>query len=98
MGYVGRSDKMANNYSIGRRKFKWMKKLFIHLLDLSILNSYILYPLSESKENSHRDFQITLVRIMLVHAGQEQRTPRPLGRSPNVELHVAMLEVYGSKH
>jgi hypothetical protein len=89
---------MANNYSIGRRKFKWIKKLFFHLLDLSILNSYILYTLCGSKKSSHRDFQITCVRIILIHAGQEQTTPRPLGRSPNVESHVTMLKVYGSKH
>jgi hypothetical protein len=42
MGYVDRSDKMANSYPVGQCKFKWMKKLFFHLLDLSILNSYIL--------------------------------------------------------
>ena len=30
---------------------------------------------------------------MLAHAG-----PRPLGRPPNVESHVARLEVCGSKH
>jgi len=35
---------------------------------------------------------------MLTHAGPEQRIPRPLGRSPNVESHVARLEVCGSKH
>ena len=35
---------------------------------------------------------------MLAHAGPEQRVPRPLGRPPNVESHVAMLKVCGSKH
>ena len=30
-------------------------------------------------------------------AGPEQRLPRPLGRPPNVESHVTMLEVCGSK-
>jgi len=35
---------------------------------------------------------------MLAHDGPEQRVPRPLGRTPNVELHVTRLEVCGSKH
>ena len=35
---------------------------------------------------------------MLAHAGPERRVPSPLGRPPNVESHVAMLEVCGSKH
>jgi len=47
---------------------------------------------------SHRDFRYTLVRNMLALPGPERRIPGPLGRPPNVELHVAKLEVYGSKH
>jgi hypothetical protein len=35
---------------------------------------------------------------MLAHAGPEPRTPRPLGRPPHVEAHVARLEVSSSKH
>jgi hypothetical protein len=72
--------------------------LFFHLLDLAILNSYILHSSCGSKKSSHRDFRFTLVRNMLAHAGPERGMPRPLGRSPNVENHVARLEVIGSKH
>jgi len=43
MGYVDKGDRIANSYSISRCTFKWMKKLFFHLLDLAILNSYILH-------------------------------------------------------
>jgi len=35
---------------------------------------------------------------MLAHGRLEQRIPRPLSRPPNVESHVARLEVCGSKH
>ena len=35
---------------------------------------------------------------MLARAGPDQRVPRPLCRPPNVETHVARLEVCGSKH
>ena len=45
----------------------------------------------------HRDFRYTLVKNMLAHAGPEHRVPRPLGRPPNVESHVARLKVCGSK-
>ena len=72
-----------------------MKKLFLHLLDLAILNSYILHSSCGGKKISHRDFRFTLVRNMLAHAGPERR---PLGRPPKVEKRVARLEVCGSKH
>jgi len=35
---------------------------------------------------------------MLAHAGPEWTVPTPLGRPPNIESHVARLEVCGSKH
>jgi hypothetical protein len=41
MGYVDKSDSMTDTYSISRWTWKWMKKLFFHLLDLAVLNSYI---------------------------------------------------------
>jgi hypothetical protein len=57
MGYVDKGDRMANSYSISWRAFKWMKKLFFHLLDLAILNSYTLHSSCGGKKISHRDFQ-----------------------------------------
>jgi len=98
MVYVDKGDRMANSYSISRHTFKWTKKLFFHLLDLAILNSYILHSSCGGKKMSYRDFRYTLVRNMLAHAGPERSVPRSLGRPPNVESHVASLEVSGSKH
>ena len=97
MGYVYKGDRIANGYSISHRAFKWMKKLFFHLLDLAILNSYILLFSCGGKKMSHRDFRYNLVRNMLAHAGPEWTEQRTLGRPPNVESHVARLEVCGSK-
>jgi len=45
MGYVDKGDRMAETYSIKCRTWKWTKKLFFHLFDLAILNSYILFSL-----------------------------------------------------
>ena len=66
---------MANGYSISWCTFKWMKELIFHLLDLAILNSYIVHFSCRGKKISHRDFRFTLMRNMLAHAGPEQRIP-----------------------
>ena len=50
MGYVDKGDRMANTYST----FKWTKKLFFHLLDLTIFNSSILHSSCGGKKISHR--------------------------------------------
>ena len=98
IGYVNKGDRKACSYSIIRHTLKWTKKLFFQLLDLAILNSYILHSSCGGKKISHRDFLFTLVRNMLAHAGPECRIPRPIGRPPYVESQVARLEVCGSKH
>ena len=64
MGFVDKSDRMANSYSISWRTFKWTKKLFFHLLDLAILNSYILHSSCGGKKIPPRDFLYTVVRNM----------------------------------
>jgi len=61
MGYVDKGDRMANSYSISHCTFKWIQKLFIHLLDLAILSNYIRSSCGGMKM-SHRDFRYTLVR------------------------------------
>jgi hypothetical protein len=56
MGYVGKTDRMANSYMATHQTWKWTKKLFFHLLDLAILNSYILLSSCVGKKISHREF------------------------------------------
>jgi hypothetical protein len=56
MGYVDKGDKMANSCSISCSTWKWTTKLFIHLLHLAILNSYILLSSCDGKKISHSDF------------------------------------------
>jgi hypothetical protein len=52
MGYVDLSDRMANSYSISRA-WKWTKKLFFHLLDLTVLNAYCEPPARPSCVRGH---------------------------------------------
>ena len=71
MGYVDKGDRMANSCSIDRRTWKWTKKLFFHLFDLAILNSYILFSSLGGKKIPHGNFRDTLVGNLLVQAGHE---------------------------
>ena len=66
MDDIDKADQMASSYSVSHRTWKWTKKLFFHLLDLAILNSYILLTSCGGKKMSHRNFQLTLGRAVLV--------------------------------
>jgi hypothetical protein len=63
MEYAHKVDRMVNSYSISSWTWKWTKKLF-HLLDLTILSSFILLS-SSGVKLSQRDFHLALVRNML---------------------------------
>jgi len=74
MGHVDNSDRMANSYSMIRRTFKWTTKLFFHLLDLTVLNCWILLSSCGAK-HTHRDFRLLLVRNLSEEDGKSQDCP-----------------------
>ena len=98
MGHVDNSDRMANSYTASRRTWKWTKKLFFHLMDLTIVNSYILLSSCGGKKISHRDFRLTLIREMLLRAGLEPRPSMPVGRPAPACTNIARLDTLHNKH
>ena len=98
MGYVNKGDRMANTYTASRRTWKWTKKLFFHLLDLAVLNSYILLSSCGGKKISHRDFRLALVRDMLARAGYERRPLRPVGRPALASTNIGRLDTRHNEH
>jgi hypothetical protein len=100
MGYVDNSDRMANSYSVCRRSYKWTAKLFFHLLDLTVLNSWILLSSCGAKY-THQDFRLLLVRNLIEESGRSQDSlPPPVWLEGQVrwKQNVARLEVRHSQH
>ena len=66
MGGVDKCDQRLSYYSLNRKSFKWWKKVFFRLFEMSIVNSLVLfthkYPEFTKKRSSHKKF-----REMLVH-------------------------------
>jgi hypothetical protein len=59
MGFEDKGDKMANSNMIQYWTWKWTKKLFFHLADLTILNSFLLLA-SCGARLTHRQFRLAL--------------------------------------
>jgi len=98
MGKVDNADRIDNSYTASCRTWKWTKNLFFHLLDLTIVNSYILLSSCGGKKISHRDFRLTLIREMLVRAGHEPRPSMPVGRPAPASTNIARLDTLHNKH
>jgi hypothetical protein len=98
MGYVDKGDRMANSSSINCRTWKWTKKLFFHLFDLTILNTNILFSSLGGKKISHRDFRNTLLWNLLAQGGHERNVQRPIGRPTAAVTQVLRLDERDRKH
>jgi len=98
MGHIDNADMMVNSYTASRQTWKWTKKLFFHLLDLAIVNSYIPLSSCGGKKISHRDFLLTLIREMLARSGHEPRPSMPVGRPAQTSANIRRLDTRHNKH
>ena len=64
MGFVDKSDRMVNSYGIARRTWKWTKKLFFHLTDMTVLNAFLIHKSCGGKM-THKIFHENLVRELI---------------------------------
>ncbi|KAL6417866.1 hypothetical protein ACFW04_012481 [Cataglyphis niger] len=64
MGGVDQADQYASTYCFLRKSLKWWRKLFFWGMEISLINSYILYKLEKNKKGekplSHLRFLKTL--------------------------------------
>lgn len=98
MGYVDKADRMANSYGIARRTWKWTKKLFFHLLDMTILNSYLLHK-SVGGKKTHKAFREELVRNLITEVLGTNASVKPgPGRPTSASTKLSRLEVKYSQH
>lgn len=80
MRLVDKADMLISNIQCVRKSLKWYKKLFFHLLDMAILNSYYMYLVKTGRKPPLLDFSLTVIRQMIVRFGRPTHTARP-GRS-----------------
>ena len=98
MQHVDNADRVANSYTASHWTWKWTKKLFFHLLDLAILNSYILLSSCGGKKISHRVFQLAIIREMLAWAGHEPWPSMHVGRPAPASTNIRRLDTYHNNY
>jgi hypothetical protein len=99
MGCIDKGDGMANRYTISHRSWKWTKKNICHLLDLTVLNSYIF---SSSCDKNHLSQRISPVfgkgHANNIWVEREPCMRKIHGRAVNVATHVGRFDASDSKH
>ena len=52
MGAVDRADHLCTSYNFSRKTLKWWRKMFFWLLEIAMVNSYILCNIVQSRKGS----------------------------------------------
>ena len=73
MGGVDKLDQFLAYYGFSRRTFKWWRKAFFSLLDIAIINAYILYFHSHQtgRKLTHLQFRVQLAKELLHEASHQ---------------------------
>ncbi|WAR15686.1 PGBD4-like protein [Mya arenaria] len=82
MGGVDRSDQMVANFRLDLKVLKWWKKVFFHILGLTVLNSYIKYKGNVRNPMTHKQFRERLVEELVELGNICNTIPAPLPGRP----------------
>lgn len=77
---VDRADQMLAYYPCERKTLRWYKKIFIHVLQMLLVNGHILHNMNNrslKKPLSLYDFRLQVIESLLAPSEKPQSIPRP---------------------
>jgi hypothetical protein len=78
MGAIDKADMQVSFVGCARKSLKWYKKVFFHLIDLSLYNSYVMFQVKTGEKPSFSDFRLKIVtQIIEQYAKKPSTMPRP---------------------
>ena len=73
MGGVDKFDQLKERYAIGRRSTKWWHMIFYYLVDMAIINSFILMNCAKRRKIDQLTFRIYLARQLISNFSLRKR-------------------------
>ena len=78
MGGDDKSDQLVIYYAFSHSSKKWWKRIFFHMIEVSLVNAYILYTNStHAKKMSHLDFRVVVAKGLLEKLPSLLQPPPP---------------------
>nr|CAH7761067.1 unnamed protein product [Callosobruchus chinensis] len=78
MGGVDKFDQLHERYAIGRRSTKWWHRILYYLVDMAIVNSFILMNTSKKRKGDQLTFRLNLARQLINGYSSKKRRNRPV--------------------
>ncbi|KAF9791416.1 hypothetical protein SFRURICE_003208, partial [Spodoptera frugiperda] len=89
MGGIDKKDQVDASCPDEKRSQIWYKKIFKRLLNLSVLNAFIMYKYTHEKE-TQRGFRMNLINSLLKQHQQWNAVPTPVVFSSEEFVHYAV--------
>ncbi|XP_046666746.1 piggyBac transposable element-derived protein 4-like [Homalodisca vitripennis] len=87
---VDRADQMLAYYPCERKTLRWYKKIFVHIMQMALVNALKLYNLSNPQETMNLyDFRLAVIESLVPE--KELQAPERPRRSNEKALHVVSL-------
>ena len=80
MGVVDRADQMLQPYDATRKTTRWYKKVMVHLLQVSLLNSFLIFKKDQGSSKDFVTFQRDVISDLLF-----ADSPAPVPQLPRAE-------------
>lgn len=81
-------DPLKSMYEIDRKSNNWWHRIFFHFLDITVVNSYILYTMMHDEKNpccnNMKNFRLDLITALVSVSHQKQT--ESLISSPKISL------------
>ena len=83
MGGVDKADQLVTYYGFYHHSKKWWKRVFFHLLDVSLVNVYITHcgVTAAGQRLSHMDFRLEVARELIERSGESEVPVSPVDAS-----------------
>ena len=62
---VDKSNQLISYYEINRKTYKWWKRIFYHLIDVSIVNSFIIFKKINNTSITQKNYRLEIVREII---------------------------------
>lgn len=76
MGSVDKTDMLLSSVECVHKTVKWYKKVYFHLIDISLLNAYSAYKQVTGKHPALADFQLELIRQTIDRYSSKVKKPK----------------------
>lgn len=85
MKAIDRHDQMLSYYSFEHKSLRWYKKVIIHVMQILLVNSFLLYNKYNSKKLTLYDFRLSVIKSII-----EPHLPPTLQRPLMNKIHCIM--------